>query len=33
MPNPSILADLPSHTREAVRFYWQTRGQQLEKQR
>ncbi len=33
MPNPSILADLPKHTREAVRFYWQTRSQQLEKQR
>ena len=33
MPNPSILAELPKHTREAVRFYWQTRSQQLEKQR
>src|SRR5258708_19790067 len=33
MPNRSILADLPKHTREAVRFYWQTRSQQLEKQR
>jgi restriction endonuclease XhoI-like protein len=33
MPNPSILSDLPRHTREAVRFYWQTRSQQLEKQR
>ena len=33
MANPSILAELPKHTREAVRFYWQTRSQQLEKQR
>lgn len=33
MPTPSILANLPQHTREAVRFYWQTRQQQLEKQR
>jgi hypothetical protein len=33
MPTPSILADLPKHTREAVRFYWQTRSQQSEKQR
>lgn len=33
MANPSILADLPKHTREAVRFYWQTRSKQLEKQR
>src|SRR2546430_1503285 len=24
---------LPEHTREAVRFYWQTRARQLEKQR
>ena len=32
-PNPSILAELPKYTREAVRFYWQTRSQQLEKQR
>jgi hypothetical protein len=24
---------LPKHTREAVRFYWQTRTQQVEKQR
>ena len=33
MPNPSILAELPKYTRAAVRFYWQTRSQQLEKQR
>ena len=33
MPTPSILAELPRHTRKAVRFYWQTRSQQLEKQR
>ena len=33
MPNPTILAELPKYTREAVRFYWQTRSQQLEKQR
>jgi hypothetical protein len=28
----TILSDLPRHVREAVRFYWQTRTQQLEKQ-
>ena len=33
MANPTILADLPKYTREAVRFYWQTRSRQLEKQR
>jgi hypothetical protein len=33
MANPSILAELPQYTSEAVRFYWQTRSQQLEKQR
>src|SRR5438046_10703158 len=33
MPDPSILADLPKYTREAVRFYWQTRSRQSEKQR
>src|SRR5580765_3346597 len=33
MANPSILSNLPKHTREAVRFYWQTRSQQSEKQR
>ncbi len=33
MANPSILAELPKHTRQAVRFYWQTRSQQSEKQR
>ena len=33
MANRSILAELPKHTREAVRFYWQTRSLQLEKQR
>ena len=33
MPAPSTLAHLPKHTREAVKFYWQTRSSQLEKQR
>src|SRR5213596_1701922 len=33
MATPTILAELPKYTREAVRFYWQTRSQQLEKQR
>src|SRR5258706_5746625 len=33
MANPSILAELPKHTREAVRFYWDTRSKQLQKQR
>lgn len=33
MPPPSILAQLPKHTREAVRSYWQTRSRQLQKQR
>lgn len=33
MPTPTILAELPKYTREAVRFYWQTRGKQSEKQR
>src|SRR5258707_15817106 len=33
MPTPSILAGLPNHTREAVRFYWQTRSQQSQKQK
>lgn len=33
MANRTILAELPKFTREAVRFYWQTRSQQLEKQR
>jgi len=33
MPTPVILSDLPKNTRDAVRFYWQTRSQQLEKQR
>jgi hypothetical protein len=33
MPEPtSILSDLPRYVREAVRFYWQTRTSQLEKQ-
>jgi hypothetical protein len=29
---PSILSDLPRYVREAVRFYWQTRTKQREKQ-
>src|SRR6476660_695349 len=33
MPNPSILAELPRYTREAVRFYWETRSKQSQKQR
>ena len=33
MAKQNILEELPKHTREAVRFYWQTRAQQLEKQR
>ena len=33
MANSSILAEIPKHACEAVRFYWQTRSQQLEKQR
>src|SRR5580765_3486355 len=33
MAAPSILAELPKYTSEAVRFYWQTRSQQSEKQR
>lgn len=33
MPEPSsILSGLPRYIREAVRFYWQTRTSQLEKQ-
>ena len=33
MPGPSILAQLPKYTREAVKFYWKTRTSQVEKQR
>jgi hypothetical protein len=33
MAKLSILAELPKYTREAVRFCWQTRSQQLQKQR
>ena len=33
MPTQTTLSGLPKYTREAVRFYWQTRSQQLEKQR
>jgi hypothetical protein len=33
MPTQTILSELPKYTREAVRFYWQKRAQQLEKQR
>src|ERR1035437_601995 len=29
---PSILSDLPRYMREVVRFYWQTRTKQREKQ-
>lgn len=33
MANPNILAELPKYTRDAVRFYWQTRLNQLQKQK
>jgi hypothetical protein len=33
MATKSTLAELPKYTREAVRFYWQTRSKQLQKQR
>ena len=33
MATPSILAELPKYAREAVRFYWETRSRQLQKQR
>ena len=33
MNQPSMLANLPKYTREAVSCYWQTRSQQLDKQR
>src|SRR5436190_16782065 len=33
MATPSLLATLPKHTREAVRFYWETCSRQLRKQR
>ena len=33
MPKPTILAELPKHLEEAVRFYWKTRSLQSEKQR
>ncbi len=33
MANSTILSELPNYTREAVRFYWQTRSRQLQKQR
>src|SRR5256712_4122954 len=33
MSNPSVLSELPKYTREAVRFYWETRSKQLQKQR
>jgi hypothetical protein len=33
MAVPTILTELPKHAHEAVRFYWQTRSQQLERQR
>ena len=32
MPTPSLLADLPKYTREAVRLYWETRTNQTKKQ-
>jgi hypothetical protein len=33
MASPSILAQLPKYTKDAVRFYWQTRNRQVEKQK
>lgn len=33
MPSTSILAQLPKYSREAVRFYWDTRSKQSQKQR
>src|SRR6266487_3325965 len=33
MPRPTILAQLPKYTHEAVRFYWRTRASQSKKQR
>ena len=33
MATPSILAELPKYTRKAVRFYWETRSKQSQKQR
>jgi hypothetical protein len=33
MAKSTILEELPKHTRKAVGFYWQTRTQQVEKQR
>ena len=33
MAQPSILAELPNYTREAIRFYWETRSKQSLKQR
>src|SRR5580704_1543221 len=33
MENANPLAELPKFTREAVKFYWQTRSKQLQKQR
>ena len=32
MPTPSLLAELPKYTREAVRLYWETRANQTKKQ-
>jgi len=31
--NPSTLAELRKHVPDAVKFYWQTRSNQLQKQR
>ena len=33
MPTPSTLSQLSKYTHEAVRFYWETRSKQSEKQR
>jgi hypothetical protein len=33
MATPRVLAELPKLTREAVRFYWETRSKQSQKQR
>lgn len=33
MENSTFLAELPKYTRDAVKFYWETRAKQLQKQR
>lgn len=33
MPRPTILAQIPKYTHDAVKFYWRTRARQSERQR